>query len=973
MNGPGEVSRSATMETSKKTESWDILCQRLQASSNLFEIQSIWQDIMIRFEAMRVGTDGFSTRVVTLLSIATSIVTTKTKPTSDNTSIEHQVRYVLLEWIHKLVQIYANALQSHPSADPISTLRPHAMNMISVAMGVLIHDYELNAVVASRIVFDLYKTYRNTLSTDYVQVYLDFVISLYRNLPGAVARNFQSSMLVLPDDTPILHTPLIATKPNDPMDVDPQATDASTGNDPMDVDPNANDAAKQPSEDPGSHKVAMEVSTPQEGSKSSVALSPLSTPKRKIIFKSNASFQVLTECPLIVMLLFQLYPQFMKINIPILIQGMMESLGIRVPAWVPPPTTPPPEYFSRARELVAAQAKTVSFLTYLLRSFANELKPYEERLAANVIYLMKTCPRESVSTRKELLVATRHLLNSEFRNGFFRHMDPMLDERLFLGSTSLSHRPDPKVIRPLAYTTLSDFVQQARTLLTMPQMSRVVGSFSRVLHDASVQLPLATQYTAVRTLLSLIDLIYQNKDPDPQLGRDMLVRLLYTLVDKLQALNDAYPDVERAEQLRDQEEDCATDRLRVKVSPRPPLVGFEPAPTDTVREVQSLIRTIIVGQKNIIFYICSYRGQRLERAAKESGTSPSSTRESLFLPPPGSNEEVASALLKVSHTEAALLDQYIQVALSSMRRLSTGSTTVESSSSNRLVLGEKPVSELHRDALTYFAATFTAMDGYTLRRSLGRRIERLVDTIVEDPLTMIVPRHLLGSNATTSYEFCSILLDFLMEHLDLLYYRQRPELIFFDEATNHDLTESQHLTERIHAVSQRPVDSMKRHTHRSNTLLQLFERVFKSLTVYPENEAVIRKHLRQIVVVCVRTSMEHTSQWPENYAVLLRYVFRSISAGKFEESYRELLPLIPTVLNGLCRVVCCAEDSVLRNTAIELCLTIPARLSSLLPHMNLLLRIIIPALDSNVNELVNLGYVFCQFSPILVFLWNSLM
>jgi transformation/transcription domain-associated protein len=42
---------------------------------------------------------------------------------------------------------------------------------------------------------------------------------------------------------------------------------------------------------------------------------------------------------------------------------------------------------------------------------------------------------------------------------------------------------------------------------------------------------------------------------------------------------------------------------------------------------------------------------------------------------------------------------------------------------------------------------------------------------------------------------------------------------------------------------------------------------------------------------------------------------------------------------------------------IELVLTIPARLSSLLPHMNLLLRVIVLALKSNSDDLVNLGYV----------------
>jgi transformation/transcription domain-associated protein len=152
------------------------------------------------------------------------------------------------------------------------------------------------------------------------------------------------------------------------------------------------------------------------------------------------------------------------------------------------------------------------------------------------------------------------------------------------------------------------------------------------------------------------------------------------------------------------------------------------------------------------------------------------------------------------------------------------------------------------------------------------------------------------------------------------------------------------------------VESEERQKQRSTTLLQLFERVLKSLSSFAENEAgVVRRRLRKIVVVCLRSSLENTVSWPDNYCMLLRYLFRSISAGKFEESYKELLPLIPTVLNGLYRVICASEDLVLRQTAIELCLTIPARLSSLLPHMNLLLRVIIPALDSRSGDLVNLG------------------
>jgi hypothetical protein len=223
---------------------------------------------------------------------------------------------------------------------------------------------------------------------------------------------------------------------------------------------------------------------------------------------------------------------------------------------------------------------------------------------------------------------------------------------------------------------------------------------------------------------------------------------------------------------------------------------------------------------------------------------------------------------------------------------------------------------------------------------------------------MIVPRHLLGSNATTSYEFSSLLLDYLIDQMDLLGEPNRTDIIFVDEQpSENDISEQSYIQEKIQHLTQLPSDSDKRHRQRTATLVQLFERVLKSFSVYPDNEVILRKHLRHIVVTSLRSSFEYTTAWPESYAMLLRYVFRSISAGKFEDSYRELLPLIPTVLNGLYRVIVSAEESALRNTAIELCLTIPARLSSLLPHMNLLIRIIIPALHSHSNELINLGYV----------------
>lgn len=46
------------------------------------------------------------------------------------------------------------------------------------------------------------------------------------------------------------------------------------------------------------------------------------------LLRSKESFKVLTECPLIVMLLFQLYPKYIKANIPDLIPLMIDALRL---------------------------------------------------------------------------------------------------------------------------------------------------------------------------------------------------------------------------------------------------------------------------------------------------------------------------------------------------------------------------------------------------------------------------------------------------------------------------------------------------------------------------------------------------------------------------------------------------------------------------------------------------------------------
>lgn len=657
------------------------------------------------------------------------------------------------------------------------------------------------------------------------------------------------------------------------------------------------------------------------------------------------------------MLMFQLYPKFLKGNISILIKAMTEALGLRAPSIEhieqqhrivmqqhSPSTSQEPKqrlddtarryYFSKSRELVAAQAKTLSFLTFLLRGFVNELKPYEERLASNVVAIMSTCPRELLSTRKELLVATRHLLHSDhFKNGFFKHVDSLLDETILIGWSSKHphrhrhlcfHNPEQTVLRPLGYAVLSELVHNARhtSVLGLGQISRIVTIFSRVLHDAS--LPMSTQYTAVKTLLSVLDSVFSNKDRNPQLGRDLLVRIFGTFVEKLSAI-----------EANDKESTCSSKYPST----------LETTKNESLKDKKSMIRIIVVGAKTLIWYMNNYRLQREKERIENT-------------PPPRAgvnNDEVYSGMSKITHSEHALIDRYIVLGIPCMTILKRTSSDVTMTTS-----GERPGNEQFRDTLTYFAAAFTTLDGHDLRRILGKRMNVLVDAVKDDPAAIIVPRHLLGANPTTSFEFCSMMLNYLVDRMDNMVLARNGNICFVSVSSDsHDNNNA--TTNRLQALENRRIekeseseDAIKTTSH---AYLQLFERILKSLSSYPENERALRPHLKRIVSTCLRSSLEKSDVKADNYCMLLRYVFRSISAGKFEESYRELLPLIPIVLNGLFRVLTSTEDTTLRHTLIELVLTIPARLSSLLPHMNLLLRVIILALQSNSDDLVNLGYV----------------
>ena len=135
---------------------------------------------------------------------------------------------------------------------------------------------------------------------------------------------------------------------------------------------------------------------------------------------------------------------------------------------------------------------------------------------------------------------------------------------------------------------------------------------------------------------------------------------------------------------------------------------------------------------------------------------------------------------------------------------------------------------------------------------------------------------------------------------------------------------------------------------RSQLYLLLFKHLCGTLLqLKGENDEMLRPHLEAIVNGALDNAI--TSKDPESYFLLLRSLFRSISGGVHERLYQQFLPLLPRLLRQFNQLQAADHRPEMHDLFIELCLTVPVRLSYLLPHMERLMEPLVAALTGTQN------------------------
>lgn len=759
---------------------------------------------------------------------------------------------------------------------PVEAVEPHAAKIVDKLMSLVKIENEDNAVLCMKTIMDFQRHQTKALA-DCVQPFLDLIQEMFETMEQAVQDTFDNA-------TPAPTTQGVPSTPSN------------------------HQYSQSPR--PGSPATAL-----TSGSAGDIGSEHQQT---RMLLKGMQSFKVLAECPIIVVSLFQAYRNVVNKNVKafvpliknvLLLQAKpQEKAHQEAEAQDKIFTGVSKEIRNRAAfgDFITAQVKTMSFLAYLLRVYAQQLNDFLPTLPDIVVRLLKDCPREKSGARKELLVAIRHIINFNFRKIFLKKIDELLDERTLIGDGLTVY----ETMRPLAYSMLADLIHHLRDSLNKEQIRRTVEVYTKNLHDTFPGTSFQTM--SAKLLLNMAECIAKLEPKED--ARYFLIMILNAIGDKFAAMNRQYhnavklsaqyshPSIDAAEENHMAVQEQPPDWDEIDIFNAAPIKTSNPRDrsSDPIADNKFLFKNLLHGLKNLFYQLRACNPAKIKEEIDAANAS-ANWHEVSF----GYNAEEVEVLIKLFREGAKVFRYYGTDKPTEAQSLSPGDLMAN----QHMMSSGKEEKEL----LETFATVFHHIDPATFHEVFSSEIPHLYDMMFEHPALLHVPQFLLASEAT-SPSFAGMLLQFLMD--------------------------------RIEEVG--TADAKK-----SAILLRLFKLSFMAVTLFSaQNEQVLLPHVSKIITKSIQLST--TAEEPTNYFLLLRSLFRSIGGGRFEHLYKEILPLLEMLLDVLNNLLLTARKPAERDLFVELSLTVPARLSNLLPHLSYLMRPLVVALRAG-SDLVGQG------------------
>ncbi|KAH7318444.1 histone acetylase complex subunit [Stachybotrys elegans] len=782
-------------------------------------------------------------------------------------SPEQKLRNCILEVLHRL----PTSMQS-----PAEPFEPYADEVVDLLMQLIKTDNEDNATLCIKITSDIMRHQHKVLGGK-VQVFLNLIQDLFEQMDKVVREQLDN-----------------ASVPSNTQAGGPASTASSQTN----------------------------FQSPRPGSPIASVTDLGADPQQqnRPLLKGMQSFKVLSECPIIVVSIFQTYRATVQQNVRAFVPLIKNALSLQASAQKQAHadaaakgqihTGVCPAIKNRAAfgDFITAQVKTMSFLAFLLRSYSSHLQDFLPTLPDVVVRLLKDCPREKSATRKELLVAIRHIINYNFRKIFLPKIEELLDERTLTGDGLTVY----ETMRPLAYSMLADLIHHVRDSLSPEQIRKTVEVYTKNLQDSFPGTSFQTM--SAKLLLNMAECIAKMENKAD--ARHYLMMILNAIGDKFAAMNRQYKNaVKLSEQYRDQTDKGVTDSYRAEDEGTPdwdetdiftavPIKLSNPRDrgADPVLDNKFLFRNLMNGLKNTFYQLRTCNDT--EHNPIDPKNAPAHWQDISY----GFTAEEVHVIVKLFR-EGAYVFRYYGLDVQKPTNESQYMSPVEYMANFYMVSSSKE----EKDLLETFATVFHCIDPATFHEVFQQEMPRLYDMIFDHTALLHIPQFFLASEAT-SPSFCGMLLQFLMDRID--------------QVGSADV-------------------------RKSSILLRLFKLAFMAVTLFaPQNEQVLLPHVVNIVTKSIELSTK--AEEPMNYFLLLRSLFRSIGGGKFEQLYKQILPLLEMLLDVLNNLLMAARKPSERDLYVELCLTVPARLSHLLPHLSFLMRPLVVALRAG-TDLVGQG------------------
>ncbi|RMZ78746.1 hypothetical protein DV737_g3746, partial [Chaetothyriales sp. CBS 132003] len=655
---------------------------------------------------------------------------------------------------------------------------------------------------------------------------------------------------------------------------------------------------------------SVSLHSPRPGSPATTISDPgADKAQPSLLPKGMESFKVLSECPILVVSIFQAHRNSVASNVKKFVPSIKAILLLQAKAQERAHreadrlgtvfTGVSKDIRNRAAfgDFITAQVKTMSFLAYLLRVYANQLSDFLPRLPDVVVRLLKDCPREKSSARKELLVAIRHIINFNYRKIFLHKIGTLLDERVLIGDGLTVY----ETMRPLAYSMLADLIHHVRDSLDRDQIRKTIEVYTRTLHDDFPGTSFQTM--SAKLLLNMAESITRLDDKED--ARHFLIMILDALGDKFAAMNHQYANAPYMDDM-----DHVPDWDEVDIFHATPIKTSNPRDrgVDPVADNKFLFRNLVNGLKNLFYQLKSCN----PAPAASLNPAPAASLDPALLPAnwaevsSGYNAEEVRVVTKLFH-EGARAFRYYGADPPPTEIQFTSPLELMASHTMSLMSPEE------KNLLESFGTVFHCLDPATFHEVFQAEIPHLHELMFEHTALLHLPQFFLASE-TTSPAFAGMVLQYLMDKL--------PDVGSAD-------------------------------IKKSSILMRMFKLSFMAVTLFSQhNEAVLHTHITNIVTQCVQLSV--TAEKPIHYFILLRSLFRSIGGGRFELLYKEILPLLEMLLETFNHLLQGARDVHDRDLYVELTLTVPARLSHLLPHLSHLMRPLVVALRAG-PDLVGQG------------------